>query len=110
VAEKPYRSITTIPELRKVEWAGQTIFDIEVCEVHTSKMDYKEVKIAYGLFVPGPDEPSGDTARRLFPHRHEYSFGGCVVSADSPKTEMAYVCSDCKKAYEKWKSENSKTK
>ena len=109
VAQRPYRTIT-FPELRKVQSDGQTIYDIEVCEVHKSKMDYKEVRISYGLPTRRPDEPSGDTERRLFPHHREYSLGGCVISSDSPKTEKVYVCGDCKKAYEKWKSENKKTK
>jgi hypothetical protein len=109
VAQKPFHTIT-IPELRKVQSSGRTIYDIEVCEVHKTKMDYKEVRISYGLPAPRPDEPSGDIERRLFPHHREYSLGGCVISPDSPKTEKVYFCSDCKKAYEKWKSENKKTK
>jgi hypothetical protein len=109
VVQKPFRSIT-IPELRKVQSGGQMIYDIEVCEIHKTKMEHKEVKIVYGLIIPGPDAPSGDTERRLFPHHREYSLGGCVIFQDSPKTEKVYVCSECKKAYEKWKSENKKTK
>lgn len=109
VAQKPYHTIT-IPELRKVQSGGQTIYDIEMCEVHKTKMEHKVVKIAYGLILPGPDSPSADAERRLFPHSREYSLGGCVITPHSPKTERVYVCSGCKKAYETWKSENKKTK
>jgi hypothetical protein len=109
VAQKPYRTIT-FPELRKVQSGGQTIYDIEVCEVHKVKMEYKEVKIHYGLPAFRPDEPSADAERHLFPHRLEYSLGGCVISPDSPKTEKIYVCGNCRRAYEIWKSENKKTK
>jgi hypothetical protein len=109
VAQKPFYNFTT-PELQRVELAGQTIYDIEVCEVHKTRMEHKKVKILYGLIRLAPDEPSADTERRLFPHHREYSFGGCCVTPDSPKTERVYVCSECKKAYEKWKSENKMAK
>lgn len=101
VEQKPYREIA-IPELRRVEVNGQTIYDIEVCEIHKTKMEYKEVKIAYGLILPKRDDPSADTERQLFPHRREYSLGGCVVTTDSPKTDQVYVCSNCKTAFEWW--------
>ena len=109
VAQREFHSIS-IPELRRVQLDGQTIYDIEVCEIHKTKMEHKEVRIAYGLILPSPGEPTGETAQRLFPHRHEVSFGGCVTKPDSPKTEKVYVCSACKKAYAKWKTENQKTK
>ena len=87
-----------------------TAYDIEVCEIHRTKMEHKEVRIAYGLILPGPDAPSTDMERRLFPHRSEYSLGGCVSTPLSSKAERVYVCPDCKKAYEKWMTDNKKTK
>lgn len=87
-----------------------TIYNIEVCEIHRTKMEHEEVRIAYGLIRPGPDEPSGDTERRLFSHRRGYSLGGCVITPFSPKTMRVYVCTDCKKAYQKWMTDNKKTK
>lgn len=101
VKPKPYQSIT-IPELRKVEFQRQTIYDIEVCEVHKIKMEHKDVEIAYGLILPTKDDPSPDTEQRLFPHRREYSLGGCVVAPDSPKTTQVYICPKCKEAFEWW--------
>ena len=109
IIEEPFRS-GFIPEVVRVERDGKMIYDREICEVHHIKMYRKEVRIAYGLILPGPGEPTGETEQRLFPHRLEVSFGGCVVSPDSPKTEKVYVCSECKKAYEKWKSKHTKTK
>jgi hypothetical protein len=70
VAQKPFRSLS-IPELRTVLLDGQTIYDIESCEVHKTKMDHKEVRIFYGLIPRGAEQPSMDTERRLFPHRYE---------------------------------------
>jgi hypothetical protein len=84
------------------------IYDIEVCEVHKTKMEHKEVRIVYGYFLPRPDEPSYDVERRLFPHRREYSLGGCTVN--NLETERVYVCTDCRKAYDKWKAEHKKSK
>lgn len=113
VAEEPeerFKSDIRLPRLRRVQLGDQTIYDIEVCEVHKTRMDHKRVEIIYGLVLPGPDEPSADTERRLFPHRREYSLRGCASGPDSPKTERVYVCTECKKAYEQWKSENKKTK
>ncbi len=107
VAQTTLRSFS-IPELRKVKLDGRTIYDIEICEVHKTRMKHKVVRVAYGLIIPGPDEPSGVTERRLFPHRREISFGGCVSTPDSPKTERVYVCSECKKACDKWRSEHKK--
>ena len=110
IIEERSRSGFLIPEVVRIERDRKLIYDREICEVHHIKMDRKQVKIEYGLILPGPGEPTGETAQRLFPHRLEVAFGGCVVSPDSPKTEKVYVCRECKKAYEKWKSENKKTK
>ena len=109
VTEEPWRSII-IPKLIKVRQGDQIIYDIEVCEVHKTRMEEKQVPVAYGFILPGPEAPPDDTERQSFPHRREYSLGGCVISDDSPKTEGVYVCTDCKKAYEKWKTDNKKAK
>jgi hypothetical protein len=100
VEQKPYREFV-IPELHRVDFNGQTIYDIEVCEVHKVKMEHKEVTIHYGL--PRPvDKLSADIERQLFPHSREYSLGGCVISPQSPKTTETYVCGRCKEAFEWW--------
>jgi hypothetical protein len=105
--ERPYESIT-IPELHRVQQDGQIVYDIEVCEVHKTKMEHEEVPILYGLIRRSPDGPSSEEERNLFPHERECSFGGCTVG--SQKTDWVYVCKDCKKAYEKWKADYKKTK
>ena len=101
-------TIIAVPELRRIQQDGRTIYDIEVCEVHKTRMEPKEVQIVYGLFRRGPDEPSEDIEQQTFPHNREYSLGGCVGLGE--KTERIYVCADCKKAYDKWKTENKKSK
>jgi hypothetical protein len=114
VDQKPdhtsYGAAITVPELRKVQWSGQTIYDIEVCEIHKGKMEHEEVRVLYGLIRPEPGEPSGDEEQRLFPHRHEMLLGGCVSWPNSPKTKKVYVCGECTKAFDKWKSEKTQTK
>jgi hypothetical protein len=105
--QRPDR-IISVPDLRRIRQDGKTIYDIEVCEVHKTRMEPREVQIVYGLFRRGPDEPSDDIEQRLFPHCNEYSLGGCTGMGE--KTERVYVCADCKKAYDKWKAENKKSR
>jgi hypothetical protein len=107
IQQRPHRDFT-VPQLRKVQLDGRTIYDIEVCEIHNAKMDFKEVPIGYGLPGPDPDGLTYQIERRLFPHRRERVNGGCCFSDISPKTEKIYVCADCKQAYEKWKVERHK--
>jgi hypothetical protein len=95
---------TPIPRLRRIEDHGKLIWDREVCEVHWIKMDFRDVPIVYwDRRSPPPGEPTRDEELRLFPHRYELYFGGGSHGSDSPKTNNVYVCSECKKAYEKWK-------
>jgi hypothetical protein len=91
-----------IPRVLRIEDHGKLVWDHEVCEVHKTKMEFKEVSIVYGLIIPGPPAPTPDQELRLFPHRGEVSFGGCAVTLDSPKTESIYVCSECKEAFAWW--------
>lgn len=91
-----------VPRVLRIEDQGKLIWDHEVCEVHRSKMEFKDVPIAYGLFVPRPNDPTSDEDLRLFPHRREFSNGGCAVTLKSPKTEKIHVCNDCKEAFAWW--------
>ena len=91
----------------KVERDGKIIYDREVCEVHQIKMDHIQGWIVYTYMSPGLGEPSDVTEQRLFPHRKEHSFGGNEYNPGSPRKGDVYVCSRCKKAYEKWKTEQA---
>lgn len=102
IEETEFRSVM-VPKLLKVQKEGRTIYDIEVCEIHRTKMEHKDVRILYGLILARPTDTSPETERKLFPHQREYSLGGCVVASDSPKTARVYVCDKCKIAYEAWK-------
>ena len=97
-------------ELQKVQQDGRLVYDVGICEVHHAPMQKKKVRIVYGLVEPSPGEPSFEIDAQLFPHRWEVSFGGCVDSFFSPRTEKIYVCSECKKAYQQWKVEHSASK
>ena len=97
----------TLTELRKVQLAGQTIYNIEVCEVHKTRMAHTDVPIRYGM-IPRSPEPRDAAGRPALPHHREYKLGGCVVM---PKeTEKVYVCDDCKKGFEKWQEEAAKAR
>jgi hypothetical protein len=100
VVHKEPRGDLRIPKLLKVQLDGQTIYDIEVCEAHKTIMEPKAVRIAYGLVRPEPDAPPADTEQQLFPHRHEYLSGGCVVGPERWGT--VYVCRQCKEAFQWW--------
>jgi len=108
--EEKFTPPIKIPMVVRVVEGGKVIYDREVCEVHLRKMEHKEVPIEYGYFRRNPDAPSDDTEQQLFPHRLEVKGGGCAISDDSPKTANVYVCSECMKAYEKWKAEHQQTK
>jgi hypothetical protein len=108
--KEPYKTGRLISHVVKVEQDGKMIYDREVCEAHHVKMERKEVKIIYGLIVRDAGGPTSETVQRLFPHGHEIAFGGCAIMPGSLKTEKIYVCSECRKAYEKWASANQKTK
>lgn len=109
VTQKPFYD-SSISELQRVQLDGQTIYDIEACEVHQTKMAYKEVPILYGYITLGPDEPTYDEQQRLFPNSREVSFGGCVTTPSSPKSESIYVCEDCKEAYRIWELDRDESR
>ncbi len=105
VIHTPHNRIK-VPEIRRIQLDGQTIYDMEVCDVHKIRMQHRKVEIIYGLVRPEPSAPSSETERRLFPHRREFSLGGCIPGAE--KTETIYICPECKKAYQRWNSERKK--
>jgi len=102
ITQESFRG-TSIPQLRRVQLNGQTIYDIEICEVHKTKMELKTVPIQYGLMEPDPDAPSGNEERRLFPHGRDYVLGGCII--EPRKTAEVYVCPECEQAAAKWYAE-----
>jgi hypothetical protein len=106
--KKPQAPVVKRSTVVKVERDGKIIYDREVCEVHQTKMDHRKGWVVYTHMSPGPGEPSEVTEQRLFPHRKEYSFGGDEYNPGSPRKGEVYVCSQCKKAYAKWKTEHPK--
>ena len=62
------------------------------CSVHGTVLVEQEVPIFYGM--PAPDSDIFEIGRK-FPHHGLWSIGGCVVSDDSPETQIGSVCSDC---------------
>jgi hypothetical protein len=90
-------------ELIRLQPEGKAVIDLDTCEVHKVKMEYKPVPITYGLPVHGTNEPSLQTEQQLFPHYREFLEGGCVSDSDSPKTGRLFVCRRCKADYEDWR-------
>ena len=68
------------------------------CSVHGKELIEKEVPVFYG--IPTPDSNIFEIDSK-FPHHRLWSIGGCVVSDDSPETEIGLVCSDCHDAAKK---------
>ena len=99
----------TLTELRKVELGGRTIYDLEVCEAHKTRMAHTEVPIRYGL-IPETPEPRDAARRPTLPHHREYALGGCMVGPGNPATKKVFVCSECKKGFEKWTQEEAKAR
>lgn len=93
------------PELRRIQSAGQTIYDIEVCEVHKTRMELKEAPVTYGMMKPRREEPSGVMVQHFFPHSRDFVWGGDRPVPDRPTTENVYVCSECQAAEARWRAE-----
>jgi hypothetical protein len=83
------------PKLVRVEGNGTLVPLKGVCEVHKIPIEWKEVPILYGLYVPG------DKENQLFPHRQEVIRGGCGFGL--PERGRQAVCPACEAAYERWK-------
>ena len=70
------------------------------CPVHGTALVEKEVPVFYGM--PTPDSDIFEIDSR-FPHHGLWSMplGGCIISPDSPATEIALVCAGCHDAAKK---------
>ena len=68
------------------------------CSVHGTAPVEKEVPVFYGMPTQDSDICAIDSR---FPHHGLWSLGGCVVSDDSPETEIGPLCSDCHEAAKK---------
>ena len=71
-----------------------------ICRVHGTALVEKEVPVFYRM--PTPDSDIFGIGSR-FPHHGLWSMllGGCIISPDSPETEIGLVCSDCHDAAKK---------
>jgi hypothetical protein len=92
-------------EVIRIVQNGTNLYDREICELHNLRMDLRETPIRYGLPDPKFAVPFAQARPSLFPHGADFEWGGCVVvvGEDKRKTQMLYRCSECVKAYNKWK-------
>ncbi|PWU10638.1 MAG: hypothetical protein C5B50_25095 [Verrucomicrobia bacterium] len=109
ISEKPlkgtkFKSSTVL----RVQADEKVIYDEEICEVHHTRMQQKKVPILYGLLMRSPDEPPWEDEQKLFPHRNEVVSGGCCPLPE--KTEIIYLCNQCKMAYEQWRKQHPSTR
>lgn len=118
VEERPFPSLVTqtptgsepvaeaeyvwYPVLIRVMDGETSIFDMEVCEVHQTRMERREVPISFGLPPVMRGLPTLEEEKTLFPHRRDYVLGG-RVSSSGKRTETMYICSECKAAYDSWR-------
>jgi hypothetical protein len=96
-------------DLLRVRQDGETVYDVNRCEVHRVIMDRRTVRVVYGLpwFAYGgskPGMPSREIVRRDFPHFLETAYGGCIPGV-ATNAEVR-VCGECKGAYARWRAEN----
>jgi hypothetical protein len=88
---------------RRVQSGDKVLYDREVCALHHTKMEWRDVPIIYGLVGKTPGQPTWEIERKLFPNRHEAIFAGCIVGPE--KTQKTLVCAECRAAYDAWKKE-----
>ncbi|HEV2840032.1 MAG TPA: hypothetical protein VGW39_01795 [Chthoniobacterales bacterium] len=73
-----------------------------VCPAHGLHMAKRQVEIQYGLPAFRNPQPDHQIREREFPFGVALYLGGCVVSSDSPKYALVYVCAQCELAAKKW--------
>jgi len=100
----PKAFMRTNHTLVRISLNDSILFDREVCEIHHRKMQRIDARIIYGLIASRQPYPTLGEVNSQFPHYQEVSFGGCVVGAK--KTELMFVCPDCKAAHKKWEKEH----
>ncbi|RYD81674.1 MAG: hypothetical protein EOP84_10605 [Verrucomicrobiaceae bacterium] len=96
--------MSTRQTLVRISLGEQVLFDREICEVHNRKMKRIDAPIIYGLVWHEGKHPTREVYKSRFPHYREISFGGCCIAPQ--KTELMFVCGDCKTAHAKWEEEN----
>lgn len=78
-------------------WNAPALYDREICEVHHCGMQRKSARIVYGMLGT---LYTNDELKTLFPHSQEFVAGGCILG--DRKTDLIFVCSQCKNAYGDW--------
>jgi hypothetical protein len=74
---------------------------IGYCEIHRVALEQRDIPITYGYPAPKP-EGYQEARRAQFRNSGMPVFGGCVVSASSPKTIRLAVCPVCVRARRLW--------
>ena len=80
-------------QLVRVTEGDKVLIDRSVCSLHRIKMEQHKAEIVYGL--PPPPSEAESYCIDHFPNYRDYAVGGCVVSDDSPKSAVIYICPKC---------------
>lgn len=89
--------------LAKVRDGDRVLYNRELCKKHQCRMKRVEVPIHYGL----PDfDPEFEFISNNAPNAREYILGGCCQMPR--KSDLKYVCPECKKAVQEWSNKQSK--
>lgn len=95
---------------RYVEWCVPPNYTLGVsseCEVHRIEMTKTNVPIRYGMMGYSEWGLSLQAAStNSFPHAKDEAEGGCLVSRNSPRQALIYICPQCLGAQEHWISEH----
>lgn len=79
--------------------------EVKICPVHHVPLWKETRRIAYGL-IPGEgdgcDSNRAKAAEQFFPYANSKVDGGCVTSADSPKTREVLYCPKCRAVEKAW--------
>ena len=80
-------------QLVRVTEGDKVLLDRSSCSLHHITMEKRQVEIRYGM--PPPPPAAEAYCIEHFPNHRDYAVGGCVVSDDSPKSAVIYICQKC---------------
>jgi hypothetical protein len=80
-------------QLVRVSEGDKVLLDRSICSLHHIKMEKRKVEISYGLWAPTSE--ADQYCVDHFPNYEDYALGGCVVTDNSPKSAVIYICPKC---------------
>ena len=109
-AQKSLLLLTTLLFFAGCATRDYTCGEPSVCEVHQAPMMKTKVPVVYYGFYPQAKRSAAENAARatLFPNaRYSVNFDR---RGRKPDTASAYVCPECREAFQKWQLEYDEKK